>query len=282
MGGKIAQTVFGVAAVLFLLAPIVAIVPLAFTSSTFLNYPIQETSLRWFDQLATDATWQRSIVNSLIIGLSATALSLVLGTLAALGLRSNALPFAGVFRTLFLLPMVVPAVVLGIGMQILFVRLGLASSYLGVILAHTVLCVPFVVVSVSASLLGINPSVERAAMSLGATPSTVFRRVTLPLAMPGVISGGVFAFATSLDEVVITLFVAGPNQRTLARQMFASIRENISPVVAAAALLLILSTLLLVGGAAYLRWRREQAEKANGTRAPEPLDAKPELRLNAT
>jgi putative spermidine/putrescine transport system permease protein len=140
------------------------------------------------------------------------------------------------------------------------VRLGLASSYLGVILAHTVLCVPFVVVSVSASLLGINPSVERAAMSLGAPPWTVFRRVTLPLALPGVVSGAVFAFATSLDEVVITLFVAGPNQRTLARQMFASIRENISPVVAAAALLLILSTLLLAAPA-ILRARRARDDK---------------------
>jgi putative spermidine/putrescine transport system permease protein len=117
-------------------------------------------------------------------------------------------------------------------------------------------------VSVSASLLGINPSVERAAMSLGAPPWSVFRRVTLPLALPGIISGGVFAFATSLDEVVITLFVAGPNQRTLARQMFASIRENISPVVAAAALLLILSTLVLIGAAALLRWRHEQNERA--------------------
>lgn len=261
MGKQAAQTVFGVAVVLFLLAPIVAIVPLAFTSSTFLNYPIDAYSLRWFDQLATDATWRRSISNSLIIGGSATALSLVLGILAALGLRGNALPFAAAFRTLFLLPMVVPAVVLGIGMQILFVRLGLASSYLGVILAHTVLCVPFVVVSVSASLLGINPSVERAAMSLGARPWTVFRRVTLPLALPGVVSGAVFAFATSLDEVVITLFVAGPNQRTLARQMFASIRENISPVVAAAALLLILSTLLLAA-VAFLRSRRAQNDKS--------------------
>jgi putative spermidine/putrescine transport system permease protein len=262
MGTRIAQGLFGVAVVLFLLLPIVAIVPLAFTSSTFLNYPIPDYSLRWFDQLATDPTWRRSISNSLIIGLSATLLSLVLGTLAALGLRGHALPFAGAFRTLFLLPMVVPAVVLGIGMQILFVRLGLGSSYLGVILAHTVLCVPFVVVSVSASLLGINPSVERAAMSLGAPPWTVFRRVTLPLALPGVISGAVFALATSLDEVVITLFVAGPNQRTLARQMFASIRENISPVVAAAALLLILGTLLLAGAAALLRWRREQSQRS--------------------
>ncbi|HSP23985.1 MAG TPA: ABC transporter permease, partial [Saliniramus sp.] len=180
------------------------------------------------------------------------------GTLAALGLRSRALPLAGLLRTMFVLPMVVPAGVLGVGMQILYARMGLASSYLGVIIAHSVLCVPFVVVTVSASLVGINPVIERAASSLGASPLAVFRLVTLPLALPGVISGMVFAFATSLDEVVITLFVAGPNQRTLARQMFSSLRENISPAIAAAALLLIVGTLCLAALAFYLRWRRER------------------------
>jgi putative spermidine/putrescine transport system permease protein len=155
--------------------------------------------------------------------------------------------------------MVVPAVVLGVGMQMLFVHLGLASTYPGVIIAHAVLCIPFVVVSVSASLQGIDPSVEKAASSLGAHPVAVFRRITFPLALPGVISGAVFAFATSLDEVVITLFVAGPNQRTLARQMFSSIRENISPTVVAAALLLIVGTLCLAGLASLLRWRQERS-----------------------
>jgi putative spermidine/putrescine transport system permease protein len=154
--------------------------------------------------------------------------------------------------------MVVPAVVLGVGMQMLFVTLGLASTYPGVIVAHSVLCIPFVIVSVSASLQGIDRAVEKAASSLGAPPVTVFRRVTFPLALPGIISGAVFAFATSLDEVVITLFVAGPNQRTLARQMFSSIRENISPTVVAAALLLIIGTLCLGGLAAGLRWRQER------------------------
>lgn len=252
---RVLQSLFGLLAVAFLLLPILAILPLAFTSSVFLTYPIPSWSLRWFEELATADAWRMSIVNSLIVGAGATVLSTLLGTLAALGLRGRALPLAGVFRTLFLLPMVVPAVVLGVGMQIFLVRLGLGSSYTGVILAHTVLCVPFVVVSVSASLQGIDPTVERAAMSLGAPPATVFRLVTLPLALPGVVSGAVFAFATSLDEVVITLFVAGPNQRTLARQMFSSIRENISPTVAAAALLLIVGTLCLAGLAALLRRR---------------------------
>ncbi len=133
-------------------------------------------------------------------------------------------------RTLFMLPcMDHPAVVLGVGMQTVLSSVGLTNSYLGVIIAHTVVAVPFVVISVSGALAGIDERVERAAESLGASPSIVLRRITLPLALPGLLSGAVLAFATSLDEVVLTLFVAGPNQRTLARQMFSSIRENISP-----------------------------------------------------
>jgi putative spermidine/putrescine transport system permease protein len=255
---RVMQALFGVAVIFFLLIPIAAILPLAFTSSVFLIYPIGSYSLRWFRELVTAEAWRLSIFNSAVIGVGATLLSTVLGTLAALGMRGSALPLAGLLRTVFLLPMVVPAVVLGVGMQIFLVRLGLASTYPGVVVAHAVLCVPFVVVSVSASLQGIDPAVERAASSLGASPAAVFRRVTLPLAIPGVISGAVFAFATSLDEVVITLFVAGPNQRTLARQMFSSIRENISPTVAAAALLLIVGTLCLAGLAAMLRWRQQR------------------------
>jgi putative spermidine/putrescine transport system permease protein len=256
---RILRGLFGAAVVFFLLAPIIAILPLAFTESVFLTYPISDYSLRWFEELVVSEVWRRSIVNSMIIGSSATVISVALGTIAALGLRRAALPFPTLLRTLFLLPMVVPAVVLGVGMQIFYVQLGLASSYLGVILAHAVLCVPFVVVTVSASLAGIDRAVERSASSLGAPPIAVFRFVTLPLAMPGVVSGAVFAFATSLDEVVLTLFVAGPNQRTLARQMFSSVRENISPAVAAAALLLILGTLCLAGLAAAIRSRRGQA-----------------------
>lgn len=260
MALAILRGAFGAAVVAFLIAPLVAILPLAFTDSIFLTYPIPGFSLRWLAELWLSASWRLAIVNSLIVGGAATLLSVVLGTLAALGLRDGALPLTGLVRTLFLLPMVVPAVVLGVGLQVLLGRLNLASTYPGLIVAHTVLCVPFVVVSVSASLQGVPAGVERAAASLGAPPATVFRRITLPLAMPGVISGAVFAFATSLDEVVVTLFVAGPNQRTLARQMFSSIRENISPAVIAAALLLIVGTLCLAGLAALLRRREARRE----------------------
>lgn len=256
------QLAFAALAVGFLLLPLVAILPLAFTDSVFLTYPMSGPSLRWFDTLSTSEAWRRSIVNSLIIGTGATVLSTVVGTLAALGLRGELLPFAGLLRSFFLLPMVVPAVVLGVGMQILYARMGLASSYLGVIIAHAVLCVPFVLVNVSGSLASIDPALERAAASLGAPPSAVFRNVTLPLAMPGVLTGAVFSFATSLDEVVITLFVAGPNQTTMARQMFASLRENISPAIAAAAFVIIALTFALViavKGATLLRHMREKA-----------------------
>lgn len=253
---RASQFVFGILAASFLLLPIIAILPLAFTSSIFLTYPIEQYSLRWFEELRDAPQWRNAIINSLIIGGGATVLSVVLGTLAALGLRGSRIPFPNVVRTIFLLPMVVPAVVLGVGLQISLARVGLASTYLGVIFAHSVLCIPFVIVSVTTALQGINPAMEWAAASLGASPFKVFRRVTMPLAKPGIITGAVFAFATSLDEVVLTLFVAGPTQRTLARQMFSSIRENISPAVASAALLMIVGTLLLAALAALVRRRQ--------------------------
>lgn len=238
------KIVFGVGTMFFLLAPLAAILPLAFTDSVFLNYPITGYSTRWFSELVGNDVWRRAIVNSLIIGSGTTALATLLGTLASLGLRGQASSWLFAFaRTAFLLPMVIPAVVLGVGMQLMFGRYNLTNSYVGVIIAHTVIAVPFVVINVLAVLQAIDPRLEQAAASLGARPSTALLRVTLPLAAPGIVSGAVFAFATSLDEVVLTLFVAGPNQRTLARQMFSSIRENISPSIAAAALIFILGTI---------------------------------------
>jgi len=232
--------------IVFLIAPLIAILPLSLTSSIFLNYPIPAFSTRWFEELVTANVWKLSIINSLIIGLGTTALATILGTLAALGLRGNGASLLfSCCRTLFLLPMVVPAVVLGVGMQLMFVRYGLVNSHIGVIIAHTVVAVPFVLVNVSATLASVDPSLERASASLGASPPITLIKITLPLALPGILSGAVFAFATSLDEVVLTLFVAGPGQRTLARQMFSSLRENLNPTIAAAAALFIIGTIVL-------------------------------------
>jgi putative spermidine/putrescine transport system permease protein len=242
---KLIKAIYATLIVGFLVAPLLVVLPLAFTSSAFLTYPIPSWSLRWFAELIDNEVWSRAILNSLLIALATTALATVLGTLAALGLRGRNLMLGAQMRTLFLLPMVVPAVVLGVGMQALFVRFGINSTYLSVIVAHSVIAIPFVVISVSGALAGIDRRVERAAESLGASPRKVFFLVTLPLAMPGVLSGAALAFATSLDEVVLTLFVAGPNQRTLARQMFSTLRENISPAIASAAFVIIVGTVIV-------------------------------------
>jgi putative spermidine/putrescine transport system permease protein len=238
--------IFASLVVIFLLGPLIAILPLSLTDSIFLNYPISGYSTRWFRELIDAPSWRLSIFNSLVIGSGTTVLATLLGSLAALGLRgtSSSLVVPAI-RTLFLLPMVVPAVVLGVGMQLMFARYELVDSYLGVIIAHTVVAVPFVLVNVSSALQGVDIRLEQAAASLGASPGRALFAVTLPIALPGIVSGALFAFATSLDEVVLTLFVAGPNQRTLARQMFATIRENISPAIVAAAAVFIVGTVVL-------------------------------------
>ncbi|MGJ5076457.1 ABC transporter permease [Bradyrhizobium oligotrophicum] len=242
----VVKLLFAIAVVVFLLGPLIAVLPLSLTDSVFLNYPIPGYSTRWFRELVTAESWRLSIVNSLLIGSGTTALATLLGTLAALGLRGKrASLLVSTLRTVFLLPMVVPAVVLGVGMQLMFSRYGLTNTYLGVIIAHTIVAVPFVLVNVSSALQGVDLQLERAAASLGASPAVVLRTVTFPIALPGIISGALFAFATSLDEVVLTLFVAGPNQRTLARQMFATIRENISPAIVSAAAVFIVGTIVL-------------------------------------
>ncbi|AGT08862.1 ABC transporter permease [Paracoccus aminophilus] len=241
------QLCFTLLVSLFLLVPLLIVLPLAFTSGAFLAYPIPDLSLRWFDELVTSEIWRRALVNSLVIGAATAALATLLGTTAALGLRRSGAVSARVIGTVFLLPLVVPAVVLGVGLQRLLAELGLSGSYLAVIIAHTVVAVPFVMISVSGALASVPAQAERAAASLGASPLTVLREVTLPLSRHGILTGAALAFATSLDEVVLTMFVAGPRQRTLSRQMFSSLRENISPTIAAAAFVFILLTLALGG-----------------------------------
>ncbi|MFT0861933.1 ABC transporter permease [Ancylobacter sp. G4_0304] len=253
--GKLISSVFGILAVCFLLLPLVVILPLAFTSSLFLIYPIPSFSLRWFDVLVTNPVWRAAIVNSLIIGIGTTLLSTVLGGLASLGLREKLRFVTTPLSTLFLLPMVVPAVVLGVGLQILYARFGLSSSYLGMIIAHTVIAIPLVMVSVTNSLQGMDTRLELASASLGAGPAATLWHVTLPLAVPGILTGAVLAFAVSLDEVVLNIFLAGPGQRTIARQMFAELRDNISPAIAAAAFLFIAGTIVLMALVLIMRRR---------------------------
>ena len=180
--------------------------------------------------------------------------------MAALGLSRSDLPWKKAIMAVILSPMIVPIVITSAGFYFFFSAAGLAHSYLGIILAHALLGVPFVVITVTATLSGFDRTVTRAAASLGAGPFTSFRRVTLPLIFPGVASGALFAFAfiTSFDEVVVVIFLAAPEQRTIPRQMWSGIREQISPTILAVATILILFAVALLTTIELLRRRAER------------------------
>jgi putative spermidine/putrescine transport system permease protein len=245
-----------VAVLAFLLVPIAVIVPLSFSDSSFLVYPIPGWSLKWYENLFTSGDWIRAARNSFIVAPLATVIATVLGTLAAVGLARTDFPYKGVLMSVLIAPMVVPIVVVGVATYLFFAPLGLVDSYAGLIIVHAALGAPFVLTTVLATLQGFNHNLVRASLSLGAGPIGTFFRVTLPVIAPGVISGALFAFATSFDEVVVTLFLAGPEQVTLPRQMFTGIRENITPTIAAVATLLILFTTSLLLVLEWLRGRR--------------------------
>ena len=244
---------------LFLMLPILVIIPLSFSDSSFLSYPMPGLSLRWYDNLLHSEEWMRAARNSFIVAPAATLIATVLGTLAAVGLNKADFPGKGLLMAVLISPMVVPVVVVGVGVYLLFAKIGLSDSYLGLVMAHAALGAPFVVTTVSATLQGFNHNLVRASLSMGATPLMTFFRITLPVIAPGLISGALFAFATSFDEVVVTLFLAGPGQATLPRQMFTGIRENISPTIAAlATILIVFSTCLLL----VLEWVRGRSKAA--------------------
>jgi putative spermidine/putrescine transport system permease protein len=246
----------------FLVAPILIIVPLSFSSGSFFYYPLPGFSLRWYQDFFSSTFWLPSVWNSLIVGTAATLLATLLGTLAALGMWRARFPGQGLILAVAISPMVVPVIIVAVGVYFAFAPLGLTDGYAGLILAHTTLAVPFVVVTVLATLAGFDRTLLRAAASLGARPLTTFRRVTLPLILPGVASGAVFAFAASFDEVVVALLIAGPGQRTLPRQMFSGINDNISLTITAAATMLIGISLLLMIAVGRLRRRSERLRRA--------------------
>ena len=251
-----ALRVLCVATLVFLLLPILVIIPLSFSASSFLAYPMPGWSLQWYENLFTSDDWARAARNSFIVAPAATLIATALGTLTAVGLARVQFPGKGLLMSVLIAPMVVPIIVVGVATYLLFARIGLADTYLGLILVHAALGAPFVITTVLATLQSFNQHLVRASLSLGASPLESFFRVTLPVIAPGVISGALFAFTTSFDEVVVILFLAGPTQVTLPRQMFTGIRENINPTIAAVATLLIIFTTCLMLVLEWIRGRR--------------------------
>lgn len=239
----------------FLVLPLLVIVPLSFTSGTILSLPIPGFSLRWYAEVWNSVPWRAAAWNSLVVGVGATFAATVLGTLAALGLHRAEFPGKSLLLGFLISPMIVPLVIVAAGAYFFLLPFGLTNSLLGLALVHAALGAPFVLITVSATLAGLDPALPRAAASLGATPAHAFRRVTLPLIAPGVISGALFAFVTSFDEVVVAIFLTGPQQRTLPRQMFDGLRDNISPAILAVATLLIAVAVVLLVTVELLRRR---------------------------
>ena len=256
----------------FLIAPLFVILPLSFNAEQYIHFSAKMLaldpegfSLRWYEDMiyGTKNPWGLATKNSLIIAFFATIGSTILGTVAALGLSSRHMPYKAAFMALLISPMIVPLIISGTAIFFFMAKVGLAATHTGIILSHIILGTPFVVITVTATLTGFDHSVTRAAASLGSNPVNTFMKITLPLIMPGVISGALFAFVTSFDEVVVVLFLAGLENTTIPIQMWVGLREQLSPtIMAVATCLIVMSTLILVS-AELLRRRSERLRGIN-------------------
>jgi len=264
----------------FLIAPLIAIVPISFSVSPFMLFtdgmlawpPDPEAwSLRWYknmvgmcDSESVSSTvpcankWMIGTVNSLFIGIIATLIATTLGTIAALGLSRPNMPFKGIIMSILISPMIVPLIITSAGMFFFYARINLVYTFTGIILAHVALATPFVVITVTATLVGFDTNMIKASQSLGARPFRTFFKIIMPLILPGVISGALFAFITSFDEVVIVMFMASLDQLTIPKQMWAGIRQEISPVILCMATCLVILSIILLSTVELLRRRSEK------------------------
>ena len=241
---------------LYLLLPVLVVVPMSLSSSSFLTFPPKELSLRWYQQLLDDPSWGRSAFASLKVALLSATVSVILGTLAALALVRGRFPFRNAVTAVLLAPLIVPYVLVGLAVYIAFLNLGLTETTLGFVLVHTCLGVPYVMINVSTGLVSVDRRLEMASMNLGAGPVSTFFRITLPHILPRVLAGALFAFITSWDEVVTAIFLSGPDMTTMPVKMWSGIRVQVDPAVAAVSslsLLVIISTFLLMGAVKMIR-----------------------------
>lgn len=250
---------------IFLITPIIVVMPLSFNAEDFftftpamLSFDPAGYSLKHYEDFFTSSDWQGALRNSFAIAPVATILSVSLGTLAAIGLSQPFVPFRRTIMAILISPMIMPLIISAAGMYFFYSRIGLQGTYLGVVLAHAALGIPFVIITVTATLVGFDRSLTRAAANLGANPVTTFFRVQMPLILPGVVAGGLFAFISSFDEVVVVLFVGSAGQKTLPWQMFTGLREQISPTILAVATILVVLSVLMLATLEFLRRRSER------------------------
>ncbi|GEO15113.1 ABC transporter permease [Microvirga aerophila] len=232
--------------VTFILAPIVVVCAVAFTPEGYLSLPTKGFSLRWFKAILNYPEFLRAFRDSLWLAALSSTIAIGLAVPAALAIARYRFPGREAMTALFLSPLMIPHVVLGIAFLRFFSQIGLSGSFLGLILSHIIVVLPFALRLVLAASYGIDQRIEHAAISLGANSFVTFRRVTLPLIMPGVVSGWVLAFINSFDEVTMTVFIASPSTTTLPVRLFLYIQDNIDPLVTSISASLILMTAVLM------------------------------------
>lgn len=249
----------------FLIFPILVILPLSFNAQDFFTFTKEMLSLspegysfKHYDDFFTNPDWQQALLNSVLIAPVATLLATAFGTVAAIGLSQSHVPYKSAIMAILISPMIVPLIISAAGMYFFYSRIGLQGTYWGVVLAHAALGTPFVIITVTATLVGFDRSLVRASASLGANPVTTFFKVQMPLIIPGVVSGALFAFITSFDEVVVVLFLGSAGQKTLPWQMFTGLREQISPTILAVASLMVAISIALLTVLELLRRRSER------------------------
>lgn len=243
---RVLMAALGALTVFYLLAPTLVIVPMSFTEARILSFPPEGFSLQWYERMLTDRQWSTGMVNSFQVAVLVTILATILGTLAALALTRGRFPGRSAINAVLLTPLIVPVVIIAIGMFALFVQWRISGSIVGLVVAHTALALPFVVVNVAAILRTMDRNLELAAANLGADPRRTFVRITLPIILPGVLAGAIFAFITSWDEVVIAIFMTSARFRTLPVEMWEQVRQVVDPTVAAVATTLLLITTILL------------------------------------
>jgi putative spermidine/putrescine transport system permease protein len=264
-GGRLMRIAIVGLILAFLAFPIGIVFVVSFSSASYLTFPPPAFGLRWYRAYFSNADWLGPTELSFAVAGAVVVLSTVLGTLASLGIGRLPRALRVISSGLILSPLIVPVIVVAIGVYYAYAKFGLVGTPIALILAHTCLAVPFVVTSVSASLSGIDPRLEQAALSLGATPTGTFLQVTLPLIRPGVLVGALFAFITSFDELIVSLFLSGVGAVTLPRRMWEDLRYAIDPTIAAVSTLTILLTAGLLLGAHFLRKRTEENRTATAS-----------------
>jgi putative spermidine/putrescine transport system permease protein len=238
----------------FLVAPVLVVVPMSFSGSRFLEFPPRVWSLRWYDRFLTDATWNGALMLSLKLSAATAVLATPLGVAAAYALHASTSPLFKRLQAILLLPLMVPHIILAVGLFYMYAKLGWLGGFASLLAANVMMALPFIVVTTSAGLRDFDINQELAARSMGCSRFEAFRRVTLPQIAGSVVSGVVFAFATALDEVVIALFVSSGDNTTVTKVMFSSLRDEIDPTIAAVSALLIGTVLAMVVLSRAISW----------------------------